>query len=488
MSDSISAARELYDQGIRFAALKKHGDAAEAFSKCLEQLRGGAPAEDGNEDEDAKEGDAADEPQEEVEDDPKLAPVLHKYGQELLRHAVATSSALGGGGGGGAAAGAVGGKTAIPSRVTLPDAATSSGSKAGASSGASDNAAGSSSAAPQKKLIDIQGDSEDFNAEDDEDGEEGDGDGEDEDDMDTAFAALDVARQLYKRVLSESEPSLETIDGSILDRTEISQQLANVYTDLGELQLESENFTQATSDFEAALNVLKPVVDPLAASRRLAEAHFSLALALEFHPQESERPRALEQARITHKLVTERRAALVQRRDAAAAAEPPAVEQQDSSEAATSNGKGKGKAVAQTPRMAEDDVRGLTKDQASREIGEVDELLKDLDAKIEELQAALSSGANGTKPVYDAVRQAIDEAFLGGESSNPFQSGSGAAASGAPVNNITTLVKKKKPAAGAATAGTEAAASVSAGKRKAEEVASVDAKKARVEDASAAEA
>ncbi|KAK0517902.1 hypothetical protein OC835_008014, partial [Tilletia horrida] len=52
----------------------------------------------------------------------------------------------------------------------------------------------------------------------------------------------------------------------------------------------------------------------------------------------------------------------------------------------------------------------------------------DLDSKVEELQASVANGANGSTSSDDAVRKAIEQAFLGGAvESNPFSSSTSAA-------------------------------------------------------------
>ncbi|CAD6969558.1 unnamed protein product [Tilletia controversa] len=473
MSTEPTTARGFYDQGLRLAALRKHADAADAFSQCLELLREELAPQDGA----AKEGE---DQQQQVEDDPKLAPVLHKYGRELLNNAIANAFTVAGKGGAG--------KASLPSKVTLPSTASDGAPAAAAAAGSSNGAAASSSsssAAPapagaQCKLISFSGDDAQYDEddEDDDDEDDGDKDGEDEDDMETAFAALDVARQLYEHILSSSPPnnaSLQTFDGSTLTSPELANQLANVLADLGELHLESETFIQAAEAFQAALDVLIPVVDPASFSRRLAEAHFQLGLALEYHPEGGKKEGALEHLTVTRALLVERRGAVVERRDTVSEKETEMANvagEVPNGESANGKGKGKGKAV-ETALLAEDDVRGLSKERATRELGEIDELIKDIDSKIEELQGSVANGGANDNPAKDAVRQAIDEAFHGGasktDSINPF-SGKPSAPS-APANDLTTLVKKKKkPAAAAADEASKSAITSAAGKRKADGV------------------
>jgi tetratricopeptide (TPR) repeat protein len=83
------------------------------------------------------------------------------------------------------------------------------------------------------------------------------------DDLELAWENLDVARLILSK---------ESDTKSIL-------QLADVYLSLGDVSLESENFEQATLDYQTALD-LKMKHYPNG-WRELAEIHFKLALSLE---------------------------------------------------------------------------------------------------------------------------------------------------------------------------------------------------------------
>lgn len=98
-------------------------------------------------------------------------------------------------------------------------------------------------------------------------GEEGAQD--DNDDFAVAWDVLDLARVLYHKIGTE----------------EALLKLGDVHMALGDVSLESENFEQAVADFREALLVKEARLE--ADDRQLAEAHYKLALALEFSPAEA---------------------------------------------------------------------------------------------------------------------------------------------------------------------------------------------------------
>ncbi|KAJ3312325.1 hypothetical protein HDV04_003218 [Boothiomyces sp. JEL0838] len=90
------------------------------------------------------------------------------------------------------------------------------------------------------------------------------------DDLELAWENLDVARLIL---------SSQTDEKSI-------HQLAEVHLSLGDVSLESENFEQATKDYETALALKK---EHFANNHReLAEAHFKLALSFEYSEMNEE--------------------------------------------------------------------------------------------------------------------------------------------------------------------------------------------------------
>lgn len=143
--------------------------------------------------------------------------------------------------------------------------------------------------AEKKPLFHFEGD-ENFEVSDsDEDAEEGE-DGEEEeedDDLAVAFEVLDLARLLFERKLESFSPS-ETDKGKEVSESDepepavrhIKERLGDTHDLLAEISLENERFPNAVIDGRASLRYKKELYPE--ESEIIAEAHFKLALALEF--------------------------------------------------------------------------------------------------------------------------------------------------------------------------------------------------------------
>jgi HAT1-interacting factor 1 len=110
---------------------------------------------------------------------------------------------------------------------------------------------------------------------DDEDAGEG-GDGEEEeedDDFAIAYEILDVARVLLGR-------KLESLDASSPEARQVKERLADTHDLQAEIKLENEQFADAITDAKAALS-FKLQLYPQE-SGMIAEAHYKLAIALDF--------------------------------------------------------------------------------------------------------------------------------------------------------------------------------------------------------------
>lgn len=92
---------------------------------------------------------------------------------------------------------------------------------------------------------------------------------EEQTDFEVAWEILDLARTLF-----ESKPE----DKSDNDT---NQKLSDIYDLLGEISLETENFSQASDDFESLLKIRESMY-PFE-SNLVSEAHYKLSLALEFN-------------------------------------------------------------------------------------------------------------------------------------------------------------------------------------------------------------
>jgi HAT1-interacting factor 1 len=212
----------------------------------------------------------------------------------------------------------------------------------------------------------------------------------------------------------------------------------------------TENFPQAVQDYTSSLEIRKALLP--GSSRALAYVHYQLGNVLELTPgRRDDALSHVEQALAGFK-------ARLAELNAAA------------SGASASNGgadvKGKGKATGVSEEVAK-----LNDKEREGEKKDVEELIGDLEMKIEELKTA--------PPASDLISDSINHllgqgqaAFGGSESTSAF----GSASESAPVNDLTGMVKKKKKVVPAAT---EPAQADGAEKRKGEDGEDAASKKAR---------
>jgi tetratricopeptide (TPR) repeat protein len=113
---------------------------------------------------------------------------------------------------------------------------------------------------------------------------EGDGEGEaeeEEDDFQIAWEILDVARLIYSKQ----------------DSPLAKQVTAEIHMDLGDLQMENEQFEQAISDYHQALAIHESMGDSSSQTRRaIASIYFKLALAFEYGNKQEDALNPLESA------------------------------------------------------------------------------------------------------------------------------------------------------------------------------------------------
>ncbi|KAL5035564.1 hypothetical protein BDV3_005459 [Batrachochytrium dendrobatidis] len=176
----------------------------------------------------------------------------------------------------------------------------------------------------------------------------GDIDEEDPEDLEIAWETFDLVRIIY----TESEVP------------EDKKKLGEVYMALGDVSLESGNFEQAITDFLTALRIKEETLD--SDDRELAEAHYKLALALEYSEQIED---AIVQVTQTTTVLEKHLHKLTNR------------------DAVTENGDGadiKGKKAADPVPEA-----------VSKEIKEVESLLAEMSAKMFDLGAALEKEQDG---------------------------------------------------------------------------------------------
>ncbi|KAG6864847.1 hypothetical protein C0991_006788 [Blastosporella zonata] len=242
--------------------------------------------------------------------------------------------------------------------------------------------------------------------------EDEDEDGEPEDDFNAAWEVLDLARAIYDKQKDE------------VDDEEVRLKLADTYIALGDVSLETEKFDQAITDYQAGLD-LKTQLLPIS-SRQIAEAHYKLSMVLDLTP--GRLSDAIVQA---EKALASVESRLAELRDGLSGQLPPIPQEEEKP-----NPKGKGKSTGS--RLVRDDlVQKMSKTQIEAEVKELSELKEDLALKVEELKTAPNESADGLTSAPAMAAQALDKELNAGSSAT-----SGAAPA---VNDLTSMVKKKKP-------------------------------------------
>ncbi|GAA5960638.1 hypothetical protein JCM8115_001777 [Rhodotorula mucilaginosa] len=325
---------------------------------------------------------------------PENVEPLILYGKALLGSAIAQSAVLGGAAPGADEAAAAGGAT-NGSFASAGDAAVGGSS----SSAAAVATAGSTTAGPSKPNFHFGGDADDDNDNDegeeagagddgganDDDDDEEDGaaaGGDREDDLESAFQVFDMARATLEKEINAAGEE-ETGADKLKEKKE---RLAEVHRLLGDVATESEQFDNAVEEYTSALNLLTSFYAP--SNRALSELHMLIALALDFVPNANDR--AVSHAEKAKKVLLLKLDELEQ--------------------------------VGEPERD----------DKTKREIEDIKGLMGDVDMKIEDLKTV------PVAPAPTATDTAL-EAFLRQSTATM----SSASASGE-VNDLTSLVKKKK--------------------------------------------
>ncbi|KAF8909302.1 hypothetical protein CPB84DRAFT_1743889 [Gymnopilus junonius] len=358
------------------------------------------------------------------EDAPETADLYFSYGKALLENAIAQSSVLG--------------------KDQPQDAAEDKNKASGSGSGTSGPILSFSGDAEEMedtedRPVDLFGQAAQEEEEDEED-EEQEEEGEPEDDFNAAWEVLDLARAIYDKQQTED------------DDDEVKLKLADTYITLGDVSLETEKFDQAITDYETGLKLKLDLLP--SSSRHIAEAHYKLSMVLD-----------LTSGRLSDAIIHAEKALqsvedrLKELQSGLAGQLPPLPEPiQDK--------KGKGKSM-KTRLIRDDYVQTMSKSQIENELKELSGLKDDLALKVEELKTAPNESLGTSAPAMAA--QALDrELNVASSSATP---------SSNVVNDLTSIVKKKK----------KAPEETSASKRKAEgeaEPLNVD-KKARLDESEA---
>ncbi|KAH9072389.1 hypothetical protein EDB83DRAFT_2362838 [Lactarius deliciosus] len=368
-----------------------------------------------------------------AEDAPEMADVYFAYGKALLENAVVQNSVLG--------------KDQQQQDGAVEEEPAANGNKILSFSGDAED-----EEEDEDPAVDLfEASKPDTDAEGEDEAGEGDGEGEDEaepeDDFNAAWEVLDLARAIYEK----------RMDGDDAVRLKV----ADTFIMLGDISLETEKFEQAITDYSAGL-ALKTELLPLS-SRQLAEAHYKLSIALDLtagrladaihHAQ-----RALEsiEARLD-----ELRAGLA---GTLAPLPEPTPEDDDA------KGKGKSKQGALAP---DELVQNWSKTQIEAEVKELGELKQDLALKVDELKSAPNDERDGGLSAPELAQRALDRELNGAPA--PLQD--------LPVNDLTSMVVKKKKKAPVPVP--EASGAAEKRKAEGEEALTPPDKKARLDESAA---
>ncbi|WWC89725.1 uncharacterized protein L201_004650 [Kwoniella dendrophila CBS 6074] len=236
--------------------------------------------------------------------------------------------------------------------------------------------------------------------------EEGEPEDEPEDDYNAAWEVLDVARTIYQKIISEKETDND--DDKV---KEDKLNLADCYLALGDVSCETENFPQAVQDYTSALEIQNKLL-PLS-SRILASTHYQLATVLEFTP--NKKKEALDNVEKSLNSFTQRLQQL---------------ENKDVN-------------VNDLNDLNNEEIKKLNEKEKEKEINDVRNLIEDLKVKIEELK----SNSSGNQEENDLISKSINHLLGNDQNLNEFGSASSSITTdvNAVVNDLTSMVKKKKP-------------------------------------------
>jgi HAT1-interacting factor 1 len=312
------------------------------------------------------------------------------------------------------------------------------------------NATNKESEAANKPFFQITGDENWTDSEDEGDDAEEDGEEEEEDDdFAIAYEILDIARVLLTRKLDTIPQHLDGKGkgkATLVENPEARQvmdRLADTHDLQAELSMENENFPSAVAEGRSALE-LKQKLYPLESSL-LAEAHFKLALAMEFASVTTTNAEAVEQGAQKEETVDEDlRKEAVTHMESAIESCRLRVDKEEST-------------LSSHPADKQEAKK--------KEINDVKEMMSEMEQRLIDLKTPVGAAENPLRGILGGM--------LG---ETPTDQKQRIAEATANANDLSGLIKKKKPA-------TAAAAPGPASKRKLEDEENKEAssKKAKVE-------
>ena len=293
----------------------------------------------------------------------------------------------------------------------------------------------------------ISGDDNFTDSEDDGEDAEGEDGEEAEDDFGTAFEILDMARILLERKLEAvSESKDETSEVR-----QIKERLADTRDLQAEIALENERFTDAITDTRASLELrmqLFPEENSL-----IAEGHYKLSLALEFASRTVAQDESTGENKVTQ-IDEEMQAEAAKEMELAIASTRARLTKEEAGLAGLSEDK---KAELET-KIA--DVKDM--------VAEMETRLTELRQPAQSLSALQNLGPAGAPGSEEAAMRGILGSLLGESKSEQEKRIQEATAK---ANDLSGMVKKKKPKAAPAPQQEPSPIVEGKGKRKAEDLA-----------------
>lgn len=274
-----------------------------------------------------------------------------------------------------------------------------------------------------KPFFHIEGDAPDWDDSDEEEevaeGEEGEEE-EEEDDFNTAYEILDMSRILYKRRL-ETNPDHQSPNAVSVLKTKIS----DIYDLQAEINLEGEKYAEAESDLRSCLE-LKQDIYPLG-NALLAECHYKLSLALEAASQVQQRDQEGNP-------VGEVSIDWDKRKEAA-------LHQQKAIESCKLRIEKETKDLNALPEDKQKE-----RQKAQEEIEDVKDIMAAMEQRLEELKKPpVSVKAETEKDAQQELMGTVLGQMLGAKSSGKEEQKQILEKAMAGANDLTSMVKKKKP-------------------------------------------
>ncbi|KAI9707519.1 MAG: hypothetical protein M1836_000480 [Candelina mexicana] len=294
-----------------------------------------------------------------------------------------------------------------------------------------------------------------------------------EDDFSIAFEVLDLARVLLVRQLEQRQETngKGKNTGNSEDVKQIKERLADTHDLQAEIYLENERFPSAVTDLKSAL-LLKQELFPQDSSL-IAEAHFKLSLALEFASVSTEKGEGDDPATTKEAQVDE------DMREAAAKEMEAAIESCKLRVAKESKN---------LELKSSSQALGQKKPITKASIDEVKEMISEMEQRLLDLRSPSVSlndqtGPAGAPDGSDPLRGILGS--LLGETQATQRARVEEATKAA--NDVSGLVRRKKPAAKESGGDAQSGSSSNNGKRKVDSVDKVEdvnaaSKKAKVED------